>query len=278
MVQPCPKPHNHAVRIGERGKRSITISFPRFLVPLIVLLAVFCASCGLDDYPFLYPIPQANVRTEMNTSAIVDLSRYDSSNINFSYFAIFYRIFVSDMDQLAPSAGNFSVINPTLAHNFNTVLPHIDNDTSTANMDNLFRNMRFRHLVFANADINGVLNSSFFDRPLEDRKLHFDFGSSQQNPVMRLGNDEYILMRSNGNGSFSPRPADRLFRNTVELRSAANINDQFNADVADKANIAEALRLHTYAAMFIVAVGFNPQTLSEFYSTPALIHVFQLPN
>jgi len=243
----------------------------------MLLVAVFCASCGLDDYPFLSPIPQANVQTVMNTSAIVDLSRYDSSNINFSYFAIFYRIFVSDMEQLAPSAGNFSVINPTLAQNFNTVLPHIDNDTSTANMDNLFRNMRFRHLVFANDDIGSVLNTSFFNRPPEDRKLLFDFGSDQD-PVMRLGNDEYILMRSNGNGSFSPRPLDRLFRNTVELRSAANINDQINADVADKANIAEALRLHSYAAMFIVAVGFNPQTLSEFYSTPALIHVFQLPN
>ena len=94
---------------------------------------------------------------------------------------------------------------------------------------------------------------------------------------MTLGNNTYILWRSDGGGLFNPMP-DRYFINSNELSSPDNINDQINADVANKADIPEGGMRYTYAAMFIVAVGFNPSTYSNIYSTPSLIHVFLLPD
>jgi hypothetical protein len=95
---------------------------------------------------------------------------------------------------------------------------------------------------------------------------------------MRAGSSEYTLWRSDGGGLFSPRP-DRLFRNREELYRSENINNPtINADVQGKSGVTDGSRLYTYAAMFIVAVGVNTASYSNIYSTPALIHVFQLPD
>jgi hypothetical protein len=87
----------------------------------------------------------------------------------------------------------------------------------------------------------------------------------------------YVLWRSDGGGLFSPRP-DRYFVNSRELWAPENISNQINADVVNKANLPDGDRRYTYAAMFIVAVGVNPASYSNIYSTPSLIHVFRLPD
>jgi hypothetical protein len=96
-------------------------------------------------------------------------------------------------------------------------------------------------------------------------------------PTLTLGNSTYVLWRSDGGGLFSPRP-DRFFRNSGELWNPANITNQINADVVNKADLADGDIRYTYAAMFIVAVGINPASYSNIYSTPSLIHVFQIPD
>jgi hypothetical protein len=66
--------------------------------------------------------------------------------------------------------------------------------------------------------------------------------------------------------------------NKEALWRVENINDKTNADVVNKSGITPDERHYTYAAMFIVAVGINAASYSNIYSTPALIHVFQLPD
>jgi hypothetical protein len=142
-------------------------------------------------------------------------------------------------------------------------------------MDRVFQNRRYRYLVLEDINpiekINTVLSESSFGQ-----SIVFDFSSSKR-PTMAVGNNTYVLWRSDGSGLFNPRP-DRYFVNSNELSSPDNINDQINADVVNKANIPDGGMRYTYVAMFIVAVGFNPSTYSNIYSTPSLIHVFLLPD
>jgi hypothetical protein len=107
--------------------------------------------------------------------------------------------------------------------------------------------------------------------------LVFDF-SSNNYPTMAIGSAAgHTLFRSNGNGSFNPRPTERYFINTEELWRSENINSNTNADVVNKSGTGNSDPRFAYAAMFIAAVGVDVNTYSYIYSTPALIHVFQLP-
>jgi hypothetical protein len=233
-------------------------------------------SCGIEDIPFIDPIPQSNIISENNKRAIVRIPG-DSPGTTFTNFAVFYRIYVSDTLQASTTTTNvYSAINSALASDYNSFSGYIDSTTQVnVDMDRLFQNRRYRYLVLEDPNpinkINTVLSESSFGQ-----SLVFDFSSSKK-PTMTLGNNTYVLWRSDGGGLFSPRP-DRYFVNSNELSSPDNINDQINADVVDKTGIPEGGMRYTYVAMFIVAVGFNPSTYSNIYSTPSLIHVFLLPD
>jgi hypothetical protein len=139
-------------------------------------------------------------------------------------------------------------------------------------MNSLFQGKGYKYLVLENDNnINNVLGQSSLGQ-----SLVFDFTSSKR-PSISLGNNTYVLWRSNGGGLFSPKP-DRYFVNSRELWNSENISSQINADVTNKANLPDSDMRYTYAAMFIVAVGINPASYSNIYSTPSLIHVFQLPD
>lgn len=244
-----------------------------FLLPLA---ALFLGSCGLlEAEPYIEPVREADINRFLNDRATVNLGLYTLPPA-FTHFAIFYRIYVSSEDIPATTTGTFSTISPALAADFNAISPFMDIDTMFGtNMHNVFSGRNFRYLTLAGADINAVLRDAI------GNIVEFDFTHSQGIPVMRIGTSEHRLWRATGHHSpglsFSPQP-DRYFRNSAALRNRYNINLQFNADVADTpAAVADVDRRHTYVAMFIVAVGMDPATFANVYSTPSLIHVFQLP-
>jgi hypothetical protein len=138
-------------------------------------------------------------------------------------------------------------------------------------MDSLFQGRGYKYLNLQDHNISGVLSSDVLGS-----SLIFDFASYKA-PTMSVGQAVYTLWRSDGSGLFTPRP-DRLLMNKEELWRSDNINDKINADVVDKSDIEAGDKRYTYAAMFIVAVGINSASYSNIYSTPALIHVFQLPD
>jgi hypothetical protein len=244
---------------------------PRVKAGLFLLLlpaVLFLWGCGVDDYPHVNSVPQSNITQTFNNYAEVRLPPGSNS---FTHYVIFYRIYVSDVS--IPSTtysdtASYSAINPALSSDFYSIRQYIGSDTLVnANMDAVFRARGYSYLCLESSDIDSVLNSS-------STTLSFSFPTSE-NPYMTKGGARYVLWRSNGNGAFSPRP-DRYFRNKPGLYESGGINAQTNADVADKPGMSGADR-YTYAAMFIVAVGVDNTTYSNIYSTPAFIHVFQLP-
>ena len=235
------------------------------------LFTLFLGACGIEDYPVIPPVPESNITRQFNDRATVRIPG-DYGGTPFTNFAIFYRIYVSDIPQSSITESTYNAINPVLASDYNVFRPYIDSTTIVnANMDTIFQGRGYRYLNLQDYNISNVLSSSVFGA-----SIVFDFSSSGL-PAMSIGNNTYTLWRSDGGGLFSPRP-DRFFRNRDELWRTENISSTTNADVADKSGIAADVRHYTYAALFIVAVGVNTASYSNIFSTPALIHVFQLPD
>ena len=237
----------------------------------VLLVPFFILGCGIEDYPFINPIPQSNITQAMNNRAVVRIPD-NYAGTPFSHFAVFYRIYVSDIPQASTTVNSYSAINQTLASDYSSFQGYIDSTTQVnVNMDSLFQGRGYKYLYLQDQNINNVLSSSALGQTLV-----FDFTSAKR-PTFNLGGTTYTLWRSDGNGLFTPRP-DRYFVNSGELWKSENINSTINADVVTKSGINESDRHYTYAAMFIVAVGINITSYSNIYSTPSLIHVFQLPD
>ena len=109
--------------------------FKTFLLPLA---ALFFAACGLEDYPYINPIPQANITQQLNDRAVVTISN-NNAGTAFSHLIIFYRIYVSKISVPSTTSSTFSQINPTLDQDYNVIRPYIDSNTLVnSNMDTLF--------------------------------------------------------------------------------------------------------------------------------------------
>ena len=253
-----------------------------FIDSLIILfLLLFFSSCGLEDFYFLYPVEMDDITPISESRATVRIDQRNQSVPNFLNYVIFYRIYVSDSLQISIEPEIFNLINPALHDNHNNLSPFIGSTTfGNTNLDNVFRNIRFNYLELENNQIANVLSSSVFNET-----LIFDFSHGIR-PTMTVNGIPYTLIRSTGGGTFNPLPDDELlyryFVNSAELRRRENINDNINADVSDltRSNslVNENNILYTYVALYIAAVGLNPISYTNFYSTPALIHVFLLPD
>jgi len=243
-----------------------------FLVPLAVL---FAGSCGLEDYPTIDPVPQASISQISNNRAEVRIP--GSNTTAFRHYAIFYRIYVSKSLELSPAPVNYYSINPVLNSDFGRINSYIGSTTQVnVNMDSsVFTPMGYKYLYLQNYNIDTVLSDTVFGKT-----LIFDFPSQPSVngvPTMTIDGILHTLWRSNGNGLFTPKP-DRFFVNSSDLWNTDNISPNFNADVVNLDGITDADTHHSYAAMFIVAVGVDTNNYQFIYSTPALIHVFQLPD
>jgi hypothetical protein len=249
---------------------------------MFLLICVFLLSgCGIEDYPYLYPVPQGNITREFNSRAIIRIDTTDntsSANSPFYNYVIYYRIYVSDSDESSPSTGNFSNINPALANDYSAIAAYINSTTmGTTSMGTLFQNRNYNTLEL----FNGSLDSLLASEPLT---VIIEFPQNQGQlpqpwPYLTInGAGPYYLYRSTGNGRFTPMPLNnRYFMNSADLTSPAYINANNNADVVDKSGISGTTR-HAYAAFFIVAVGLDTNTFSSIYSTPAFVGVLRLPN
>lgn len=248
-----------------------------FYIIAIAAGAILLNSCGIEEYPYIDPIPQGNIDPLFNNRATVYIPNgYERP---FDHFVIFYRIYVSDFEQPSTSPSMFSAINKALVDDYNSILPYIGSETVVnANMNTVFSARKYKYLVLEGDDINSVLS---YDRSIMGKTLIFDFGSFKA-PTMTVAASSssttgltYSLLRSDGSGAFKPLPENRYFINSEELWKASNINENVNADVVNKDGIDASRKPYTFAAMFVAAMGTVGYT--TVYSTPAFIHAFQLP-
>ena len=244
-------------------------------------IVLFFNGCGLEDYPYIFPVYQANVEaTEMDTWAKVRIDNNNQSNDYFSNFAIFYKIYLSDFPNTGNPALVLDLISPTLHSDYSYFSRYIDSTTDvTENMESLFINRGFKYLYFQGMQIlrmDDLLNGSVFNR-----YLIFDFSSLGGPPTIEItrldGSPDrgpFLLMRSKD--GFDPLPTDRYLVTSDDLLAGKNLDDKINADIAVISNPKESY-MYAYVAMYIIAAGYNPVNYQSVYSTPSLIHIFRLP-
>jgi hypothetical protein len=231
-------------------------------------------TCGVEDYPFINPIPQDNITQRMNSQARVVIPNSNLGNMYFTHFIIFYRIYISDMIELSPSESNLNNINSDLNSHHSRVKPYIGNDSmGSSSIETLFSSMGYFPLELEDAKIENVLNTGSFNRTLV-----IDFQQAPGSiPYLTLGSTEYRLRRINGGENITILPENHYFVNSPDLRDPNNIRDSYiNIDITDKSDAID--KRHTYVSMYIAAIGFNPQTYVQLYSSPAFIGVLCLPN
>ncbi|MDR1862413.1 MAG: hypothetical protein LBQ67_00680 [Treponema sp.] len=246
-----------------------------FSAAFLSICAFLLAGCGIEDYPYLYPVSQGNISQELNSRAIVYIDGANSGNDSFYNFAVYYRIYVSNIIESSPLPGNFSAINPVLAQDYSVIASYINSTTvGNTSMGSLFQGRNYNTLELSNGSIDSILASV-------PTTMILEFPQNPVNPAQPWpfltvnGSGPYYLYRSTGNGRFNPMPLNnRYFMNYEELNRPEYINSNNNADVVDKAGTPR----YAYAAFFIVAVGFDANTFSMIYSTPAFVGVLRLPD
>jgi hypothetical protein len=242
----------------------------------------------VEDYPYLNPVPVGNITQELNSLVTVRLPGIDTTvYYYFSHFAIFYRIYVSDI----PESGTLQLdrnvltrINPSLSSDYFALEPYLstENKINTSSVGAQFRSRNYYFL-----EVEGDSLDSILGRPasgnIPAKTLRLDFGAAGSRPSLRLswgGNEAgYTLYRSNGSSygtSFIPRP-DRYFVNTQELSNPSNIGAGSNLDLAAKSGMSPGPR-YTYASFYIAAVGMDPVNYSPIYSIPAFLGILRLPD
>jgi hypothetical protein len=247
------------------------------------LLAVSAASCGLEDYYYLPPVAEGDIRVEFVNQASIDLPNISTGSGAYYYFTtftIFYRIYISRVSVSSVSANNtaastqeLSNINYALLSDYTAIKPSTDITNSSANtaVGSLFKNRGFYELGIEGANIRDILFNARGSRIV----LDFPTGTGAI-PVLTVNGRQYSLYRSNGDGAFTPAP-DRYFRNTSDINASVNVKSSINADVADSSGIPASSQRYTYVALYIALEGIDDRSFVPLYSKPTFIGVLKLP-
>ena len=247
----------------------------------LAAVILLCLSCGIEDYPYIYPI-SSGIQVVSNNYVSIYIPGDNNGNAYFTNYVIYYRIYISN-ENIATilSENEFSTINTSLNSDHSRVRPYIGNDSmGSSSIESIFKSINYYPLSLeGSADIDHILSSN---NSVFNKYLVLDFSRDSENesiPYMTLGaGPKYSLVRSKGSGSnyYELKPDNGYFINSHELLNQSNIDDStINGDVTDKPN---ADKLHTYVSMYIIASGFDSQTFIPLYSSPAHIGVFYLPD
>lgn len=279
MMQGFPPKAGHFSIFSKRGFISSKLGFInlkavfknlkklRFLVWYALLSLLY--ACGLEDYPFLDPVPQGNITLDTNVRASITLPDVSDSSQYGPRFTIYYRIYISGIPPSGQiNEGEMSGLNPTLYADYGYFYPYTNRDTAVSTaVGTLFNNRNYKTLVLEGADIErNVLSQS-----AGGKRIVLDFPQVISTiPTLGIDGVSYNLWRSNGSGLFRPKPEDRYFRNHQDLRDSANVTRDINADVASGSG------LYTYVSLYIVVAGIDNK-FSPLYSAPTFIGVLCLP-
>ena len=250
--------------------------------PAIFILSFL--SCGIEEF-FYLPQPDQGDRLDVNSATIY---LRPISDIYYAMgYTIYYRIYLSPSlvsSTIPHTRGDDDtriLINRTLDSDVRALFPFTDIaiDTSIATT-HTFTSRNFHELeVFTGLSttvpVSNVLTTN-------GGNLSVLFPTFSGSPTLTINGIEYELYRAQGD-SFFPKPEVpaeqyRRFFSTPELNSNANAISTVNADVARHGTGTDDIFAHAYVAMYIAAVGQNPENFSKLISNPTLISIFKLPN
>lgn len=244
----------------------------------LLIFGLWCLSCGIEDYTYLYPVQNGNINVRLTENATIRLPPADISEVPyFTHFAIYYRIYVSDVtiSSEITTVEQMRTINTTLYSDYNGIYPSTSSNSSSTSVNtsvaSLFSSRRYYELDLEGANIESVLDSG-------SQGLELDIMFPNQintRPTLQIGGAAYVLLRSTGNDTFIPQP-DLYFINSTELNRPENATTTVNGDVVDKAGISGTR--YTYLSLYIAKIGRDSSTLATIYSAPTFIGVLKLPD
>jgi len=257
----------------------------KYAVVLVVFFSLFCLlSCGLEAFYYIDYIPYSDIQDTVSATIRLPSSSDEGYSAYFTNFIIFYRIYISDIQErgriaeAATNNVNNRTLNSALNTDFNSLYSYTDKTSttvSTANLENMFLNRKYFKVELEGREITSVLGSGSLGKRLT---ISFPDNTGVK-PTLSLDNDVYTLLRdklSIGSLNFSPVMRSRNFLNHPDLYNPANATAEVNADVAkdSKSNVEF---LYTYVSMYIAATGKSfelpPRVI---YSQPTFIGVFRL--
>ena len=257
----------------------------RLLLPLLLCQAVFF-SCGIENYVYLEPV--SYISTTGTSSAIISIPSNTGSE--FRYYAIFYRIYISDANLASiTTTEDRTSINPTLASHFNTLAPYTDNDNvSPSSVGTAFTSLRYYPLyvqlgssILSMQQTLGVSPSPPLPVIAPGNVVEFNFVNTGTGPHLRLNTYPNDLPIRRAQDSFTARP-DRTFLNNTSVSNAITdesiIDSTTNADIEKHPNRLPAnVYDKVYVSLYIAAAGID-NNFAAIYSKPKHIGVFMLPN
>jgi len=208
-------------------------------------------------------VPESGITRTLTNKAEITLPSLTSFSFATGYI-IYYKIYIisSEFGTVPELIAN----NSRISNDYNTLYRFTDpaNGSSIPSLTT-FGNSGFYELEIDNLNIrNTILSTS-------GGKFNIEFPLTPgESPYIDNGT-KYTLYRSNGGGTFNPKP-DRYFFSSTDLNAYANAIATVNADVSGQNGVSE----FAYASMYIVAVGTN-QNFSRVYGKPTFINIFKLP-
>ncbi|MDR2068348.1 MAG: hypothetical protein LBP71_00580, partial [Spirochaetaceae bacterium] len=197
--------------------KNISLRLPGLVVSLCILISL--VSCGIDNYPYLPPVPAGNVNLwPAGSGAAIDLPLVDPSYFNyFRSFTLYYRIYISDIDiPGSVSLADLSRINNDLNTDYLTLQRYTDSDDTriTTTIGSAFSGRNYYTLALERIGIESLLNITGGDT------VELDFADIPgQYPRLTLNSDQtqtYNLYRFSEASIMRPIP-NRYFYNTSEL-------------------------------------------------------------
>jgi len=246
----------------------------RFLYLLITLIyPVLFLSCGIEEYFYLPQVNQININRILNDTAEITIVHPGSEfNSYFRNYAIYYKIYVSEYDNIStidPLGKVTESFSAEYNNDYNAILRYADpsNLTSSTGIDQLFLGRNYYTLNFEGKNNNSMMPPG--------NTLRIIFPTSGEKPYATIldgSAEEVPLMRSISDLTLINLIPDQFFFNTDELRE-----NKGNADVARNENAEEiSIGEYTYVSMYIVSVGFNVSTITNFLSKPTFINLFKM--
>ncbi|MDR2177631.1 MAG: hypothetical protein LBP20_06260 [Treponema sp.] len=253
---------------GFRGYFSRRLGiFLRAVFGVIAPTLFFLHSCGIEAYYYLPEVPPGNITTSINQSASVSLPGNLPSY--FTYFALYYRIYIS-YDQPVANTGNLRDVNPVLDSDYRYLASYTSATSTTGiNVASVMGSRSYQPLFF---ETGSGISGDILDTG-GTMRIEFPFSAASA-PSISYPGGTARLMRSDGGGAFSPRP-DRYFINSSELNNPANISATVNADVVNASGSGSTR--YAYAAIYIASTGLNEQSFMPIFSIPTFVGIFRLP-
>jgi hypothetical protein len=215
-----------------------------------------------------------------STSARISIPD-NSSSAEFRYYAVFYRIYISDqtIDSITTSQQRYT-INRALSSHYNTIDPYTRNDnTSPSSVATVFSSLKYYPLY---AEIN-LTNASMSQILTDASPYNVSPGSvvelvfANTGPYLQIsGFPGELPLRRSADG-FTANPNRSFFNSTGtgSLSDGSGVSENSNADVETNPYMSFPDR-HTYVSLYIAAAGID-KNFTAVYSRPKHIGVFRLP-